>query len=398
MGNNLSQAKTNLEATSTSSGRPNPRRKIPSNDLLKKLRSASLRILTINANPPDSASFKPSSMLHLSLTASPLSPSPEPPSKIEADTEAGMAEPRWMENEAQIGENSEKYEWMYERKFRKISGSKYLFPHDDSECRRLTVQHYMMRWRLQRNFSAPVEPLLRKGCRVLDVGCGPAVWLIEMAQDYPASRFTGLDMVTSFFPANPPTNCEFVQGNILSRLPFEDGSFDYVYMRFFVAALTIAQWPHALQELLRVTNSEGWIEVVDANGGIISDMEEGAILQLRELFIHTLSARGMDYFAGEHLRDRMALLNLDHFESHSYLIPVGSWGGRLGALSKMNILDAIRAVVPVLDLASGKLRRLDEVRDTLEKVERELEIHRSYIETFVAFGQKRQETLHGDQR
>lgn len=79
---------------------------------------------------------------------------------------------------------------------------------------------------------APIEDQLECGIRVLDIGCGNGVWSIDMAQDYSASTFIGVDISDRLFPTKTelPPNCDFVMGNTL-KLPFPDNSFDYVFQR-----------------------------------------------------------------------------------------------------------------------------------------------------------------------
>lgn len=79
---------------------------------------------------------------------------------------------------------------------------------------------------------APVSDVLRKGGRVLDVGCGPGSWAMEIAGEYPKSQVVGID-INPMFPRDiKPSNCTFHQYNLLDGLPFEDGSFDYIFMRY----------------------------------------------------------------------------------------------------------------------------------------------------------------------
>lgn len=46
----------------------------------------------------------------------------------------------------------------------------YVFPSDDDEIDRLTVQHYIFQHIWDSNFSSPVKDLLKDGAQVLDVG------------------------------------------------------------------------------------------------------------------------------------------------------------------------------------------------------------------------------------
>lgn len=90
---------------------------------------------------------------------------------------------------------------------------------------------------LHGNFNAPIEERLASGIKVLDVGCGSGVWILEMARDYPASTFVGCDIADVIPTTDIPDNCTFVKANILEGLPFTDGTFDYCFQRFMVGII-----------------------------------------------------------------------------------------------------------------------------------------------------------------
>jgi ubiquinone/menaquinone biosynthesis C-methylase UbiE len=59
---------------------------------------------------------------------------------------------------------------------------------------------------------------------------------MEIAGEYPKSEVVGIDM-SSMFPAEiKPTNCQFMRINILEKLPFDDDSFDFIFMRYVCTA------------------------------------------------------------------------------------------------------------------------------------------------------------------
>lgn len=83
------------------------------------------------------------------------------------------------------------------------------------------------------NYNAPIEDNFINGIKALDVGCGSGRWTIDMAEDYPASHFTGIDIVTDILPKTGyPENCTFLRANTLKGLPFEDNTFDFVFQRY----------------------------------------------------------------------------------------------------------------------------------------------------------------------
>ncbi|RIB10444.1 S-adenosyl-L-methionine-dependent methyltransferase, partial [Gigaspora rosea] len=153
------------------------------------------------------------------------------------------------------------------RRYHNDENSKYPLPNDDEEINRLQTQHYLFRYAWGENFSSPVEEILRNGddVHVLDIGCGPATWILEMASEYTSSSFIGIDL-SPIFPSNiKPQNVDFYHMNVLNGLPFEDNTFDFVYQRFMGLALTEEQWPILLLELVRVTKPGGWIEFMECD-------------------------------------------------------------------------------------------------------------------------------------
>lgn len=65
-----------------------------------------------------------------------------------------------------------------------------------------------------------VIPYLSNGARILDVGCGNGYATVKYAKEYPASRFTGMDISTEMIAAAPKCrNAKFVVGDVLGALP-----------------------------------------------------------------------------------------------------------------------------------------------------------------------------------
>ncbi|CAG8729599.1 16669_t:CDS:2, partial [Racocetra fulgida] len=77
-------------------------------------------------------------------------------------------------------------------------------------------------------------------------------WLLEMATTYPLTRFTGIDIS----PIQPgyikPKNAEFIEANVLERLPFDNDTFDFVFQRLLFAGIPGNEWHSVITELVRV--------------------------------------------------------------------------------------------------------------------------------------------------
>ncbi|CAG8639239.1 14700_t:CDS:2 [Dentiscutata erythropus] len=174
---------------------------------------------------------------------------------------------------------SDKYRFEDGRRFHNINNSKYFLPNDDEECDRLHMMHFIYRCVWQSNFSAPVELLLnQEGTKILDVGTGAGSWLLEMSTNYPLSKFIGIDISLIQPSCIKPKNAEFIQANVLERLPFHNYTFDFVFQRLLFAGIPGNEWRSVINELVRVLKPGGYIEIV--NGLIFIFNERGLDRQI----------------------------------------------------------------------------------------------------------------------
>ncbi|GBB93088.1 hypothetical protein RclHR1_21020002 [Rhizophagus clarus] len=116
------------------------------------------------------------------------------------------------------------------------------------------------------DFLTPIKEFLERGnARVLDVATGRGTWVLECAEKYPWSNFTGVDASLNFpSVANINLmNATFLQSDVLDRLLFDDNTFDFVHIRCITLIFTDQQWENkVLKELIRVCKPGGWIELV----------------------------------------------------------------------------------------------------------------------------------------
>jgi len=135
--------------------------------------------------------------------------------------------------------------------------------------------------------------------RVLDIGCGPGGWLLDVARTFPSITWLiGVDINPKMLDSacaqakeeHLDDRVEFHQMDALLRLDFPDQFFDLVNERFGVSWLRTWDWPKFLQECQRVVKPGGVIRVTEFD--IIEESASPALNQLGAFMIAAFARAG----------------------------------------------------------------------------------------------------------
>ncbi|KAI8335331.1 S-adenosyl-L-methionine-dependent methyltransferase, partial [Chlamydoabsidia padenii] len=161
--------------------------------------------------------------------------------------------------------------------------STYWLPNDDIENQRLNKQHMAIKALFNgTNFNPKVQEYVNMknpNTKILDCGCGPGTWIMDVASEEPNCQYYGVDISDVFPKVGVPSNIHFQVANVLEGLPFEDNTFDFISLRLLILAFRKEEWIIALKELYRVLKPGGFIESKDCGqtmGGneFVRDMME----------------------------------------------------------------------------------------------------------------------------
>ena len=152
--------------------------------------------------------------------------------------------------------------------------------------------------------SKYLEQHLLNARTILSVGCGPGVFLREMAEVHPNAEFVGVDLSSerihdaeSRLTGVPNAR---VQTGDAQALPFESDSFDFVFCRFLMEYLP--DKCQALDEMVRVCRRGGKILLQDLDGQLLwHSPEDPELQQTIEQVVRRLEGTGFDPLVGRKL-------------------------------------------------------------------------------------------------
>lgn len=147
----------------------------------------------------------------------------------------------------------------------------YMMPVDAKEAERLDIIHTMIqaaRPRGSRLHHAPFvekrDPITGEHPRVLDLGFGTGIWLLDMAEKYRNTDCVGVDR-SNMAPKQ-------LYHNVDLRTPFDyesafwalgDNSFDFVHLQLGLGSVSTSHWPQLYRKVFRHLKPGGYFEHVE---------------------------------------------------------------------------------------------------------------------------------------
>ncbi|CAO3566384.1 unnamed protein product [Mortierella alpina] len=278
-------------------------------------------------------------------------------------------------------QDDHEFRWLHGRRYHNTS-SLYMLPNDTEEVDRLHLQHYIFKMILGgKNLHVPLS---KETGRVIDLGCGPATWTMDMATEMTAVNFVGVDISPIYPTAIHPRNCCFYREDILRGVSQPDGCFDVAYQRNVAPGFTVEHWQQAINEAYRLLKPGGWFESVESD---VSIQEAGPFTNMcYEYMRMSMASRNVDPSVVRTLDRMMVQAGFKDVQVKEYCVPLGEWGGKLGQLWKQNMVAILDTVKPHF-VKTGRSSEL-QVAEMMHGMIKETQEVRAYQTIYVTFGRK----------
>lgn len=218
---------------------------------------------------------------------------------------------------------------------------RHLLKQDDDEADRIQLKNDLVKLAFEGEFSLPFDYKDLNSGKILDVGCGPGSWCIDLAQKYPNIQVCGVDNVDMFpLEYTLPANCQLLMCDVLNGLSeFSDSSFDVIHIRFMVLSLTTDQYLKVVKDCWRLLKPGGYIEVLETDLIVYS---AGPLTQkMNHELIEIAISKGFDTREQANMLNRIVPEEGVDKQVKYRSIPIGVWGGRIGVLCRDDMINIL---------------------------------------------------------
>lgn len=185
------------------------------------------------------------------------------------------------------------------------------------------IHHVFYRLLGNRLFLAPINP---NGMRILDIGTGTRLWVIEMGGSYPGTHcIVGNDLSPIQSKWVPP-NVHFVVDDVEQKW-VESESYDYVHCKYMSGS--IRNWPRLIQQCYDRLKPGGWLELQELDNAMCSDngslTQDNNMVRMMAGLADASEKTGRLMNPVPRMKDWTERAGFANIQQQRSKLPIGSW-------------------------------------------------------------------------
>ncbi|KAJ5081276.1 S-adenosyl-L-methionine-dependent methyltransferase [Penicillium alfredii] len=255
-----------------------------------------------------------------------------PPSYLrlddDSDTDSAYGEDSLLRDDTRtLATYMTEYRYEFGRRYHAFRDGAYWGPNDDLANEQQEIAHHMYCLTLDAvsSVSRPISnpPRFQE---ILDVGTGTGQWAIDMADEYPSARVTGVDL-SPIQPSFVPPNCTFEIDDMTLPWTYDSHRFDFIHVRELFGS--IPDWDEFFQQCLRALKPGGYIEVVEHSVDPVADdatMGPNHFFRVwGETVLQAGQRFGKSFSIWQESAERLRTTGFEEVEEHRYQWPMNGW-------------------------------------------------------------------------
>ena len=202
----------------------------------------------------------------------------------------------------------------------------------------------------------PEQTNLSQVSHVLDIGCGPGGWLLDLVTQHPHIQGYGIDIsqlmieyATSLAASQHLTSVQFQVMDVTKLLDFPDQTFDLINGRILTGFLLTRQWPTLLAECARISKPGGILRLTEAEWAFTNSaaLDTLSHFTTRSLYLagHSFSPHGLTIGTANMLRGLMQQAGYQQIEQRAHVVDFSA-GAELHESSVQNMLIIYKQLQP----------------------------------------------------
>ncbi|KAH8599213.1 S-adenosyl-L-methionine-dependent methyltransferase [Bisporella sp. PMI_857] len=209
------------------------------------------------------------------------------------------------------------------RRYHSFGSTEHWGPCDEDALDQQDISHHFWTLLLKGElYTAPVK----NPQRILDVGCGTGIWVIDVAEKHPEADVKGVD-VAPIQPSWVPPNARFELDDFNLLDWGNENKYDLIHQRELLGSVT--DWNTFYRNCFQSLKPGGWLDCLEPGAFFESNFgtvgPDHVFKRWGEVMLESGKASGMDFHVGPFMKQRIEDAGFINVQEKKICCTIGAW-------------------------------------------------------------------------